>query len=482
MIVPSNYHAYAQSPAAFRRDLVIEAQGRRAALGTVIEPWQAKDFSAADDGWLMATGPHKGDTIKRVYLERPRGHSKTSDLAIQCLWAMCFTKKPIRGYAAAAARWQAKLLRNAIQKLLRLNPWLQSFVRVHNYLISNIGFQHPGRGSELEIISSDSGTSYGLEPDFIICDEVTHWGVDDALWVSLISAAGKKSTCMLVIISNAGAMMGDCWQWEIRKQARESDRWHFSHLDGPQASWISQEDLDEQRLLLPGKAYSRLWLNIWTTGGDALDGSDIEECITLETPFESGVFGCEYLAGLDLGVKRDHAAFVVLAADRGAHRVRLVDCRSWKPVAMEGSKEKQVDLPAVQAYVEESYKKHKLKAVHFDPHEAGLMAQQLTRAGLPMRPMNFIGKNLDMMASDLLQAIRSRSLDLYRDKELIHDLLRLNLVQKRFGFKLEAARDQATGHADRAIALAIALPDALEKSQWKRRSAMLPVGRSGSKR
>lgn len=482
MIDPARYHYYAACPALFRKDLVIEAQGRRKPLGQVLEPWQASDFAAADGGWLQAVGRGKGEAIKRLYLERPRGHSKTSDIAVMCAWAMTFCKKPLRGYAAAASRWQAGLLRNAIHKVLSLNPWLRTVLKADRNTIRNIGVHHPGEGGTLEILSSESGTSYGPEPDFVICDELTQWGDGDGseLWNSLLSSAGKKSTCILVIISNAGGMMGDSWQWKVRELARVEKGWHFSTLDGPQASWISEADLDEQRLFLSGKAFQRLWLNQWTQGGDALDGTDIEGCITLDAPFESGVFGCDYVAGLDLGVKRDHAAFVVLAADRREHRVRLVDCRSWKPIMIPGEKEKKVDLIAVQEYVEESVAEHKIKMVHYDPAEAGLMAQQLTRAGVPMDEKRFVAKNLDEMASALLQAVRSRSLDLYRDKELIHDLLRLNIVQKKFGFKLEAARDQTTGHADRAIALAIALPDALEKSQWKRRSVRLPVGRSGA--
>jgi L-alanine-DL-glutamate epimerase-like enolase superfamily enzyme len=101
----------------------------------------------------------------------------------------------------------------------------------------------------------------------------------------------------------------------------------------------------------------------------------------------------------------------------------------------------------------------------FDPHQAILLAQQLAARGLTLFEMPFTGPNCNKMASALLQAFRERRIDLYRDADgdrLIDDLGRLTIVEKSFGYKLEASHDPNTGHADRAFALAIALPAALE--------------------
>jgi hypothetical protein len=63
---------------------------------------------------------------------------------------------------------------------------------------------------------------------------------------------------------------------------------------------------------------------------------------------------------------------------------------------------------------------------------------------------------MDSMASALLESFRTRSIDLYPEPDLIRDLSRLRIVEKSYGFRLEATRD-ATGHADRATALTLAL-------------------------
>ena len=151
---------------------------------------------------------------------------------------------------------------------MRNNPWLSKLLDVQAYKIVN-----RMTGSTLEIISSDAATSYGITPDFIVCDELTHWKNQD-LWVSLLSSAAKKSNCILLIIANAGLGQGSSWQWLVREGCRLDPDWIFSRLDGPRASWISPKLLGEQARLLPPAAYRRLWLNEWTSSaGDALRAS-----------------------------------------------------------------------------------------------------------------------------------------------------------------------------------------------------------------
>jgi hypothetical protein len=83
--------------------------------------------------------------------------------------------------------------------------------------------------------------------------------------------------------------------------------------------------------------------------------------------------------------------------------------------------------------------------------------------------MNFQGKNLDLMANAIISVFATQSIDLYRSQggdALIRDLYRLTLTEKAYGYKLESTRD-ADGHADRAIALAIAMPDAMNMAHHR---------------
>lgn len=455
---------YAVSPEAFRADLRIEQNGELMPLGKVIEPWQEADFEATDAGWMRCAGRLPGDTvvIQRAYLERPRGHSKTSDLAVSVTWAMAFATRPIRGYAAAADKDQARLLRDAIARLIRNNPWLAGVLEVQNYCIKNVARSHKGADSQLEILSCDVGSSYGLLPDFIVCDELTHWAGGGDLWHSLISSAAKRPACFVQVITNAGSGAGSSWQWDVREAARTDAGWYFSCLDGPHARWITPRVLAEQQRLLPPKVYQRLWLNQWSTGGDAFDLADVSACINQSGPLTAREPGYEFVGGLDLGISRDHCALVILGAHRESQRIRLAGVQSWAPPP--GGK---IDLGVVREAVFQAHKRYALQSVEFDPYQCELMAQDLQRSGVPMHPVAFVGTNLNRMAASLVEAIQSRKIDLYDEPRLIADLTSLNIVPRSYGLKLEAGRDQA-GHADRATALAIALPKVMDLLARKR--------------
>jgi phage terminase large subunit-like protein len=447
----------AANPAAFRSVVLIDSDAGPVRLSEVLDPWQRLDFEALDAGWLRVAGKSiPGDSagtapMMRAFFERPRGHSKTSDLAVMVIWALVFSRRTLSGAAAAADKDQAKLLRDSIEKIIRLNPWLAETLECQALKVVNTR-----TGSALEILSSDAATSYGLNPDFLVIDELTHWKGRD-LWDSLISAAAKRGHCMVVVISNAGLGMGTSWQWEVRERCRQADNWHFSRLDGPKASWITPDRLNEQRQLLPGKAFNRLWLNLWTVeSGDALDASDIEGCITLPGPAAERNQNYEYIAALDLGIKHDHSALAVLGLDLVQRQVNLVHCESWSPAQFGG----KVRLSDVQNAVMDLHQRFGLCGVYYDPWQAELMAEQLQAAGLWMIGVPFTAKNLDVMATTLLQMFRNRQVNLYRDDPLIRDLCRLTIVERQQGFRLQATRDE-TGHCDRATALAMVLPHAM---------------------
>src|SRR5690606_38613290 len=99
-----------------------------------------------------AIGRSADDSAKmRAWLERPRGHSKTTDIAVTCCYAMAFATRPIKGFAFAADRDQAKLLKDAMATILRLNPWLSKILAVEVARVVNIAKNHPAEGATLSI-------------------------------------------------------------------------------------------------------------------------------------------------------------------------------------------------------------------------------------------------------------------------------------------------------------------------------------------
>lgn len=483
----ANLHEMAFSPGTFRQHLLVDADCGIRPLAQIIEPWQ--DFASLDASWMRLAGLPADNCYRRAWIERPRGHSKTTDMAVMACWALAFSGRQLAGYAAAGDKDQAALLSKAIDRLCRLNDWLADLITVQDGRIKN---KHTN--SNLSILASDAPSSYGLLPDFVLCDELTHWK-NRELWDSLLSSAAKRSHCLLVVITNAG--FRDSWQWQTREAIRNDPAWYFHRLEQPSASWITAATLAEQERLLPAIAYQRLWCNQWTLGtGDALDESDIEAALKLDGPQQAWQAGFAYVAGLDLGISRDHSALCVVGRHVGwterklrqpdepsriitaardifddanelpgratfdeteptvhpaTGRVRLCGLQTWAPP--NGGK---MDLEAIEETVRSVHQRFRLSAVCYDPWQAESIAQRLAKDGVPMVATAASGPNLTSIATEVLSHFRDRTIELYEHPGLLADLRALRVAEKSYGVRLESPRDKR-GHGDAATALGLAL-------------------------
>jgi hypothetical protein len=480
------------TPAQFRQDLLIDTDAGPRPLADVIDDWQRQDFEALEPAWLRVAGHDIGACKSRAWLERSRGHSKTSDLAVQCAWVLAYSRRHVSGVAAAADKDQARLLRDAIRRLCSLNRWLAAILEVQAHKVVN-----KVNDSTLEIISSDLSSSYGITPDFVIADEVTHWKTRE-LFDSLFSSAAKRSHCLFLVATNAG--FSDSWQAIVRDAIRNDDRWHFSSLTGPVATWLSQAILEEQRKVLPEAAFSRLWLNQWADGaGDAINADDILAAVKAElSQVTRPEVGWRYVAGVDLGLTKDSSAVVVLGFQpswyeavfddcavsdtmaamidmgimpstvreptevfhEGSDRIRLVSVRAFKPPV--GGR---VSLSEVEQYIEGLYGAfgRQLVSIGIEPYQAEQMLERLSLRCLPVEHFNTSPANLQAAATATLSAFRERRLDLFHEADFIADIRGLRCQEQRGGasFRLVSSRNKAghsgTAHCDLATAFSIAI-------------------------
>lgn len=500
MIDSKTYNRYAADPAAFRASLIVDVDGTARRLGDVLEPWQRDDFESLDAALMSCNGRSDKPAKMRAWLERPRGHSKTTDIAIICCWALAFATRPLKGYAYAADRDQAGLLKAAMATIIRLNPWLGKILGVEAHRVINAANSHPGEGGTITIEASNVGSSYGILPDLIVADEVCHWEGDGSLWFSLISSAAKRSNCLMLAISNAG--FAESWQWKIREAIRiDTETWHFSRLDGPRASWIDDKRLAEQRRQLPPVAFARLWLNEWSTGGgDALTPEDIEAAFDERLrPLTRRNSDQLFVAGIDLGLTRDCSAVVVLAVPEGggAGRVRLVTNKLWRPTLG-----RKVDLMEIERYVLELDEKFGLEAIGADPWQAELLLQRLEAdTGHTRRnERRFAGDqpwargipptatNLRAQATMVIETFNDRRLQCYPCEPLRRDLMRIRVEEKSYGIRLNSPRD-GDGHGDTFSAFSLALLLAHEYAgqetaiagRWDEHPEMTPLQRANAR-
>lgn len=384
--------------------------------------------------------------IRRIWWEATKGYAKSWLFAVLNIWMVAFSKRMVRCQIAAADKDQAAEVRLAATEILQGMPWLSKFAKVDKWQIVNTS----GTESVAEIIASDLGGSHGARPDALTIDEVTHVAKEDFV-LNLLDNADKTHHGLVAMGMNAGQI--DSWQHRLRESIMaQPGLWRMILTSGP-APFHDKAQIEGARRRNSASRFNRLWNGVWSMGGDALDAEDIMAAVREALgPMLTAERGYGMHGGLDIGIKHDHTGFAVLAMPYGGTVARLADCQSWSPET-----DRHVDLAEVEGYILEAHSRLHFTNVMFDPHQAEYLAERLMRQGVPMVPVPFTGKWLDRMASVILQAFRNGQIELYNDPALIRDLQRLQIIEKPYGYKLDAPKDKLTGHADRAQALALAL-------------------------
>jgi hypothetical protein len=448
--------AMATDPAEFRRGLLIDTDQGPRPMADCLDPFQVADFAAIDPALKRAAGlPVDSVPHNRAWWERPRGHSKTSDAAVCALWCLFASRRRMSGVICAVDADQARLIVDSVRRLVGMNSWLNELIDVQRGRVVN---RHTE--SELAVIPSDEASSFGLLPDLVILDEVA-MHPSRGMFDSLISSAAKRSSCVVLVATNAGWI--DSWAFEVRQLIADDPGWHLSALPGPIGSWITPAALAEQKRLLPPETFQRLWLNAWSSGsGTALAQGDIDASLNLPYAAPCRVSGITcVVAGLDLSLRKDHSALVTLGTATSEGRLKLLDVAGWAPADHGGT----IDFDVIRQYVLEVNQRLQIDMVVYDPWNAAYMSQMLQDSGIRTMPWQFSTHNLDVMATSLLNNFMNRRIDLYPDPQLLRDLGRLSIQERVAGHRLVVPRGGADGsHCDRAVALAVAIPTAVTMS------------------
>lgn len=458
-----------RSPVVFRNHVLIQAGPNVVKYGEALDPWQEKDLLAMDDAWAyMARVSMQKPEFQRCYLERGRGHSKTTDIAMWVIWAIMASPSMLYGYAAAASEKQAKLITKTIRQIRQLNPWVHDRILVFDGMVKN-----PLTGSTCEIVPANDKTTFGETPNFIVADELTHWFSED-VWTTLFSGIVKVPDAVMAVISNAGYGKGRSWQWELREKIREDQAWYFSSLDGVQASWLSAEQLQEQKRILGPKEYRRLFKNKWVTDStDGIPDFQVERATVLAGPAKAKEHGYDWIiAALDIGVTHDRTSLVFLGCDCQRMKLGLVNHFTWHPSDYASGEIRIADVE--ETFMLERKRLGRVDAVYADNYQAIASLQQWMELGVRCFEANFSGKQAALMAKRFVDAFRHSQVELYYDKWLNDDIFEIEVQFHDFSrtYRLTAERNER-GHADSAFALAIGIMAGVEWLQ------AVPVAQQG---
>lgn len=408
--------------------------------GEAAEPFQVEDAKAILEG-----------KTRRHYLTRPRGGSKTSDLA-GCIIALMLGEAPrgSRSYGIATDREQAGLLMDAIAGFLSRTPEVRGALETESWKVRNANTD-----ATFLIASSDEASAWGWRPWLIIIDELANWPETrgpKVLWRAAISSLPKVPGSRLVVLTSAGSP--GHWSHDILTQVVADEAWRVHQVPGP-VPWLSEEDLAEQERLLTEWEYRRLILNEWATADDRLTNyDDVQACLTLLGP-QPPHSKERYVIGLDLGVVRDRSVASVchLADDT----VVLDTQEVW-----EGDHANPVQLQQVEDWLYDTSRRYNRARIVFDPRFAKQIEQRLSARKVRLIEYTFSQQSVGRLAVNLHQLLRNHKLALYEDPGLIDELLNVTLEERGPGnYRID---HHSSRHDDRVISLALAAEHLISKT------------------
>jgi len=388
-------------------------------------------------------------TVRRFWLGRARGYSKTTDVAAMSLAALITGIIPAggQGFVCAADEDQARLLLEAAEGFIRRGLGLNGLVRVERRRI--VG---PAE-NEVRVLASDAPSAYGLKAHWWVLDELAQWADTDsaqAFYAAISTAWHKVPGCRVVVITTAGSP--DHWSYAAYTRAAASKLWAVFDLAGP-PPWSDPAEIEDQRQGLPESLFRRLILNEWAEPEDRLVRlEDLEACTTHpDQPLPYQAAAAPYLITLDIGLLRDRTALVISHRDPGtAGRPVVIDLiRTWQ-----GTPANPVSIEEVRRHLTELSATYGAAQALVDPHEAASIIEHLTAHRIRVSQYKFSQLSNNELARALYQVIRDQAIRLPDRSDLRDELLHLQLEEVQPGVW---RMDHTAGrHDDMAIAIAMA--------------------------
>ena len=209
-----------------------------------------------------------------------------------------------------------------------------------------------------------------------------------------------------------------------------------------------------ERATSPANIFRRFRLNVWTTEGDSpFMPEEGWECFK---PHLSEKISCHltrHYIGVDLGVKKDAAAIIVLHREKNGLVVDRI--QRWK-----GSKQHDVPLMEVERFLAECLQNYSNVTLVCDPWQAMGLIQKFKALGIEVIEFFYTAQNLVKLSKNLFYLFKNMNLYIPKHDTLETELGGLQIVQKSYGWRIDHEADNSS---DICMSLGMAAVIAMEQ-------------------
>lgn len=416
-----------------------------------LETWQKEKILRPVFYDLDSEGKRK---INLALCGLPKKNGKSTLAAGVVAYALLADSEPEPEiYSVAGDKDQAKIIFRQTCKAFERSPLLRREVKTLKDTIE----RRDGKGF-YQVLSADAPTAHGLNPHFVIWDELWNQRNYD-LWEALTHSPARRQPLHLVTTyagydQYEGNLLWDLYQRGLKGE--DSGMYLFWTHDNL-ASWITQEYLAQQKSRLPEHIYLRLHENRWTSGcGAFLSREDVDGCV--DPQLGQRIEGREnrYFVGVDLGLSKDRTVVAVCHKDKNTGKVVLDNIRSWQ-----GTKDNKVNIAIIEDWIllmKDNFRPLKVLA---DPWQCQNSIQRLKREGVDIEEFGFTSANVTKLSNVLFSLFKSRRISIFDYQPLVQELMTAKIIEKSYGFRVD---HESGGYTDHIMALGMAAMGADKES------------------
>lgn len=209
-----------------------------------------------------------------AYIGLPRKNGKSTLGAALAIYALVCLGPAAHVYSCAGDRKQASIVFDEAKRMVRAEPELAEIIRIQRWHLEG------PNDSIYRVLSADAELQQGLNPSFVIFDEV-HVQANRDLWDAMALGMGTRDRPMMVGITTAGFDRSTlAWDLYERGQRGELYFW-WSQPAAPDCDWRDEaawrqanpalgdflrlDALREDVTITPESSFRRFHLNQWTT-------------------------------------------------------------------------------------------------------------------------------------------------------------------------------------------------------------------------
>lgn len=392
-------------------------EGERAGQPVILEDWQ-KAIVGNLFGWQRPDGTRR---YREAFVLIPRKNGKSTLAAIIVLYSLyCDGEAGNQTISAAADRDQAALVYGIGRRMVEQDAELSRHAKIYS---ASKTIVIESQGSFWRAISAEAGTKHGLNPHIVIYDEL-HAAPDRELVDVLATGQGARRQPLFVSITTADydrpSICNDKYKYAqaVRDNQGEPDKpghdpsflpviyeapqaadwtaetvWHTANPNlgiSVSLDYLRRECQRAKEEPSFENTFRRLHLNQRTEQAQRwLQLEQWDKCGHDPEPLD----GAECYAGLDLSTTTDFSALVLyFPATKGiipffwipADTAKRRETRDRIPAPLWATQGhvyltggNVVDYEQIRATVQELGKKHRIKAIAYDPWNATQLAQTL---------------------------------------------------------------------------------------------------------